>query len=221
MGLTRNNSTEILEQCEKLENLVILHSAYNARRYMDGFKGILFDDIDYSNYLDDNVFLTMELLTLPHTRFIYFSSVDIYGPITPYSFLKRCVSELIGKMAPNHLVLNLPAILGPTMRKNSLLRVLEDQSTFWSSSASYNYILQSDVLKAILDEDISSLRGTYDFVASTNVTLGEVATHYKKEVNFGDILYHTYLERMEVSNNIHPAKDRTSWDTIKLFLGET
>src|SRR5262245_6198955 len=49
---------------------VIIHCAVNARYPIT--MGSAFD------YLDDNFLLTQRLLNLPHKRFIYMSSLDVY-----------------------------------------------------------------------------------------------------------------------------------------------
>jgi nucleoside-diphosphate-sugar epimerase len=209
LGLTRSNREHILDRCEKIENLVILHCAYNSKR----------DVQNYSEYLDDNVFLTMELLSLPHTRFVYFSSVDVYGVLTPYSFLKRAVGDLVATMADDYLILKLPAILGPDMRKNSLVRILDSEGPLTLSSASsFNYVLQSDILTMVAGATATTKVGEYDFVSATNVTLEQIAARYNKEIDFGEFTYETNLSQVLVENNIHPHKERTSLETIELFL---
>tara|TARA_R110002020_G_scaffold76558_1_gene193912 strand:+ start:17982 stop:18707 length:726 start_codon:yes stop_codon:yes gene_type:complete len=212
LGLTRSNRDEILRYCTKIEDLVILHCAFNAKRDVE----------DYSDYLDDNVFLTMELLSLPYSRFVYFSSVDVYGALTPYSFLKRAVGDLIAKVADNYLILKLPAILGPYMRPNSLIRVLEEAPGLTlSAESSFNYVLQSDILNLVAADKTTEIVGEYDFVSSTNVTLAEIASHYNKNVTFGNFTYETNLSKILEKNNLHPSRTRTSLETIELFLEET
>ena len=211
LGLTRENSSEIFEQCHQIENLVILHCAYNSKR----------DILDYSDYLHDNVFLTWELLKLPSARFVYFSSVDLYGALTPYSFLKRASGDLVAKLASNYLILYLPAILGPHMRKNSLLRVLEEASGLTlSGDSTFNYVLQKDILEFVTAGENQVVVGKYDFVSSTNVTLNEVADYYNKKVQFGEYKYTTNLQKMNPQHNIHPIAERTSLETVKLFIEE-
>lgn len=49
---------------------VILHAAFNSS------KQITSDNL--FAYLQDNIWLTMELLSIPHKKFVFISSIDVY-----------------------------------------------------------------------------------------------------------------------------------------------
>tara|TARA_R110000824_G_scaffold12890_5_gene56213 strand:+ start:1074 stop:1796 length:723 start_codon:yes stop_codon:yes gene_type:complete len=208
LGLHRDNQEEIFEQARQASNLVILHSAFNPRRNIS----------DYSLYVEDNLFLTKELLDLPHQKFVYFSSVDIYGPFNPYSFMKRCAEDMIKKSASDFLILRLSIILGPTIRKNSLTRLIEQEKLSLHPGSVFNYILQSDILEAVMDEKIINQNGIYNFVTSENIGLAQLAVRYDKEPFYGEFKYLTYLESCKEITNLYPYEQRTSLDVADLFV---
>ena len=171
LGLTRTNKKEMFQEAESSENLVILHSAFNRDKDID----------DYYKYLEDNISLTEELLSLPHIEFVYFSSIDVYGDFTPYSFTKMMAESVVCERADKYLVLRLSALLGNTARKNSLLRILEGNANLTlSPKSSFNYVLQSDILELLNQGTADIDNGIYNFISSTNITLEEVARHYGK-----------------------------------------
>ena len=208
LGLSRDNKYEILDAAEKAENLVVLHAAFNTKR----------DVTDYSQYIEDNIFLTEDLLYLYSVKFVYFSSIDVYGSFTPYSFMKRCAEDFITKREADALILRLPAILGPTMRKNSLIRLMEEKELTLHSESIFNYVLQNDILEAVTHDELLARTGTYNFVASEGVRLQDLAEHYNKNVRFGNYTYETSLNNLIEVENLYPYPERTSRDVVELFL---
>tara|TARA_R100001082_G_scaffold110317_2_gene89942 strand:+ start:1074 stop:1799 length:726 start_codon:yes stop_codon:yes gene_type:complete len=208
LGLSRDNKYEILDAAEKAENLVVLHAAFNTKR----------DVTDYSQYIEDNIFLTEDLLYLYSVKFVYFSSIDVYGSFTPYSFMKRCAEDFITKRQADALILRLPAILGPTMRKNSLIRLMEEKELTLHSESIFNYVLQNDILEAVTNDELLARSGTYNFVASEGVRLLDLAEHYNKNVRFGHYTYETSLNDLIEVENLYPYPERTSSDVVELFL---
>jgi len=75
-------------------------------------------------------------------------------------------------------------------------------------------------LNLVVTDKTAEIIGEYDFVSSTNVTLAEIASHYNKNVTFGNFTYETNLSKILEKNNLHPCKTRTSLETIELFLEE-
>jgi hypothetical protein len=108
------------------------------------------------------------------------------------------------------------------MRKNSLLKILEDDSPSLSLSenSTFNYVLQSDILSMIQVSAKNSYSGIIDFVASRNIRLKDIANHFSKTVNFGDYFYETPI----ISNRNLQEKFPTAWYTslgnIERFIKE-
>lgn len=208
LGLSRDNKYEILEQAASTENVTVLHAAFNSKRDIE----------DYSQYIEDNIFLTEDLLHLGCTKFVYFSSVDVYGSFTSYSFMKRCAEDFVKKHNPDALILRLPVILGPTIRKNSLIRLMEDKELTLHQESNFNYVLQNDILEAVTNDEVLARTGAYNFVASESVRLLDLAEDYNKNVRFGHYTYETNLNDLTEVENLYHYPERTSRDVVELFL---
>ena len=106
-GLTRENAQVILGTSASAAGFeVIIHCACNSAKSVA--------EPELYDYYADNVVLTSRLSAIPHRKFVFFSSVDVYdkdgsvkyedGPacaaegMTPYSFTKL-VSEALVKKA--------------------------------------------------------------------------------------------------------------------------
>lgn len=207
IGINRKNKESLRFQIPS--NATILHCAFNSKR----------DLKNYSLYVEDNYLLTKELLELKNIKkFIYFSSIDIYGPTTPYSFMKRCAEDLIINSNIPHSILRISGPLGPTIRKNSLTRLLLNEQLTLHKDSLFNYILQEDILKSL--NTFSELNGIYNYYCSKNITLGEIAKELSLAGKFGDYIYKIFIEKSKKVDNIYPYK-KTSIENIKLFLNSS
>lgn len=186
-----NNSVEPFE--------AIIHCAFNVNR------GIT--SANLQQYVSDNVLLTQQLLTLPHKKFIFISSADVYPRDSKtwqeddefavekieglYGLSKLMCEALIKSQSDNYLILRPTAMLGTDARPNSLIKMLNghDAPLTLSAQSCFNYILHHDVLQFIQAALSNDLRGTFNLAAKDNVVLGEVASHFEKEVKFGSFVY--------------------------------
>ncbi len=205
IGLTRENSKQILSA--DYDNLVILHSAFNSKKNIP----------DYSQYVEDNYVFTQKLMHLKYKKFVYFSTVDIYNEtFNPYSFMKKCVEDYIYRTDPTAAIIRLSAILGPEIRRNSLVKLINEEDLTLQSISDFNYILQSDILDAL--DKIRTSRGVFNFTSRGSVTLGKIAEYYNKSIKFGNYRYNSNASSYEELVNLYPYSDRTSMDVVKLFL---
>jgi len=132
--------------------------------------------------------------------------------------MKKCAEDLVKKTHPESLILRLPAILGPTIRKNSLIRLMKEEDMTLHIESIFNYVLQNDILEAVTDEKTLEHAGVYNFVAAANVSLLELAQRYKKDARFGAYRYETSLTDSPSVGNLYPYPDRTSLEVVELFL---
>jgi len=212
-GLTRENKKQTLRGLQGKDDLVIVHCAFNSAR----------DPSQMYESLNDNIFLTRDLARLPHKKFVYISSVGVYEAVpTDYGLTKRYAESIVQTESSDYLILRCPALLGPTIRRNSLLKIMEQDNCTLSLSGEsvFNYILQNDILEVLKDEESVDLSGTYDFVSTQSTTLQEVADKYKKNPVFGEFVYYTRFGEDRTIKNLHPHKDRTSLEAIEFFLKE-
>ena len=212
-GLTRENKGEVLRACSRVSDLTIIHCAFNPR----------LTPANVYEYVSDNLFLTKELLFVPHKKFIYISSVGVYETYaSPYGLTKQFAEATVANESSNFLILRAPALLGPTMRSNSLIKIIEggEEPLSLSSESSFNYVLQSDILEIIKTSIDQDVKGIYNCVTSKNVTLAEVAEKYNKTPAFGEYKYATpEISNAEISK-LFPLLKRTSLETIEQYIKE-
>ena len=204
LGINRNNKN--LLKVKKLNNAIILHCAFNAKRNID----------NYSSYVEDNFFLTKELLDLKGIKkLIYFSSIDVYGDNSPYCFMKKCAEDLIIKSKVSSSIIRISALLGTTMRKNSLIKLFLNEKISLSKDSIFNYILQEDILKSL--DIFNNTNGIFNFHSSDNISLWEVAIKFNLKGNFGNFEYKTFLGNSNNIKNLYPF-NKNSLENIKIFI---
>ena len=209
---------------------LIVHCAFNPRHPVDSKS--LYD------YMADNVSLTEELASIPHNEFILLSSVDVY-PKGPglcseseeieadavrgiYGVTKLMSEAIVRQRCPNHLILRCVSLLGKYARKNSLLRIVNDEPCVLtlSGDSRFNYVLHSDVSDFISFALDNQLKGTYNVASSGNVALSQVADMLGKKVEFGEYRYDVgNIDNCKITS-IFPAFKKTSEDVVTEFVGE-
>lgn len=205
--LTRENSEAVLNETYD----TIIHCAFNSRKNVN----------DYYDVVRDNIFLTKDLCKVPHNKFVFISSVDVYQEEDNlYKTSKLMAESIVNKMSTNPLTLRCSAILGGTMRKNNFRKVIEDSDPNLSLSgeSSFNYILQEDILNFLNIAIKINYNGIVDFVSSANITLQEVADLLEKKVSFGKYVYKTPELSSESLASVFPPATLTSKQNVKRYL---
>lgn len=213
VALTRENKAQVLLDYRNNCFDAIVHCAFNPERKVS----------DWYQYLQDNILLTKELAMLPHKKFIYFSSIDIYrDENTNYKLTKLMAESVVQKMATSPLILRCSAILGETMRPNSLAKLLFEKNAKLSlaSLSSFNYILQSDILEAVSKAVHTEIEGVVDFVSSTDVFLSDVDEMYGSEASFGSYVYMTPRLSNAKITKLSPKVNKTSEEVIVEYYNE-
>ena len=230
LGWTRQLSTEDREEIKHKGVDVIIHCAFNSRQSVDS-------DSLY-NYTADNVLLTEELVSLPHQKFIFISSVDVYprreGLCSEdevidvnavngiYGITKLMSEAIVRQHCPDYLILRCVSLLGKYSRKNSLIRIIEDEpcTLTLSGDSRLNYILHSDVSDFIQFAIKNDVQGIYNVASTENVTLSAVSDMLDKQVNFGTYRYDVgNIDNSKISF-IFPVFSRTSKEVINQFVRE-
>lgn len=214
------------EKIQKNGAKIIIHCAFNSQR----------DPKDIEQYFRDNVLLTEELTNMLHKKFIFISSVDVYpknsnrhiedeiidinNADSLYAKTKLLSEEVVKKNCPNFLILRCSALLGKDSRKNSLIKIIQDDSPTLTLSpdSSFNYILHKDVLEFIKFAIEKDLQGIYNLVSYKNITLKQAADLVKKKVNFGGYIYSVgYIDNSKITS-ITPSFEKTSEEVIRQYL---
>ena len=185
LGFDRDNFNRCIKEIRQKGSDVIIHCAFNPAKDID-------TKLLYS-YLYDNVLLTRELVSLLHKKFIFISTVEVYpkknvihtekeginvslvGDL--YAFTKLMSEVIIMNNCPNYLILRPSAFLGRYSRKNSLIKILDEESCSLTltSNSRFNYVLHSDMLNFIQFAIKDDLKGIYNIASSKNISLSEVA----------------------------------------------
>lgn len=158
------------------------------------------------DYWKNTIELTEELVNLPHSQFIFFSTVEVY-PVTghsgkeddtisvqdirnTYATFKLTAEAIVLNQANNPLIIRSPGLLGESARPNSVTRILSEESPklTLSPESRFYYIpheYAADFLEKAMESRIS---GIYNLCPTGSVTLKEVADG--KLVEWGKFTYH-------------------------------
>lgn len=186
-GLTRQNRHK-LSEIKKVDS--IIHCAYDKRETIS--LGEL------PEYLDSNLFLTRELLQVPHKKFVFLSTTNVY-PLsskihkedekidinkvsTIYGLTKLMCEEMIKKTS--HLIIRCPGLLG-RYSKNNLTKLINDEELSLSKDSELNLVLYKDVLNFIKKDK----SGVYNIASSENIRFSKIAKILNKNPRFGNYKY--------------------------------
>jgi nucleoside-diphosphate-sugar epimerase len=225
---TRNTTAEQKEVIKREGVDVIVHCAFNSQQKVTS--ATLYD------YFTDNVALTADLTGIPHRKFVFISSVDVYprtgsdcsetavvdvNSISTFYGVTKLMSEsVVHARCPNHLILRCTTLLGRDARKNSLIRILDDSPCVLTLAADsrFNYLLHVDVAGFISHCIDNKLGGIYNIASASSVTLAEIAEMANKQVQFGSFRYDVGQVDNRKAANAFPAFKKASLDVIKQFI---
>lgn len=206
---------------------IIIHSAFNSSK-----------SVNSSNlyaYIEDNILLTKELTKIPHKKFIFISSVDVYpkddkfhneqevidiNSVSGIYAITKLISEsIVIKNSSNPSILRCSALLGKNARNNSLIKILKSSNPTLTLSpkSSFNYILHSNVSDFIKLAIKKNLKGIYNLASSKNITLLKISKLLQKKVNFGSHIYNVGHLNNSKAATILPAFKNTSEEIIRTF----
>lgn len=229
-GLSRETSCDEIEKIKSRGVDIIVHCAFNSARNIDARS--------MPGYLRDNIFLTKDLTLYPHKKFIFISSVDVYpdngrvhsedeviltDPLSGiYAITKFMAESIVTSASENHLILRTSALLGKYSRRNSLIKLIEDDPCLLTVSAdsSFNYVLHGDLLEFIRFAIKNDLKGIYNVTASSNISAREIANILGKKVTFGNFHYNTGNIVNRKASCCFPAFTKSSLEIIQQFLME-
>jgi nucleoside-diphosphate-sugar epimerase len=227
-GLSRHSDFDELRlRAERQPYRAIVHCAFNAKPTVN--------QSQLYSYLNDTTLLVRKLLQIPHEKFIFISSTDVYNKnddshvetdeielkadLNLYAVSKLIAESLVQNETDNALILRTTALLGKDARPNSLIKILTqaDVSLTLMGASTFNYILHSDVAAFIEKAMAQDLKGIYNLAAASNIALQEVSNYYQRAVQFGNYHYTTGKINNEKSISIMSNFARTSLENIDLF----
>jgi uncharacterized protein YbjT (DUF2867 family) len=159
------------------------------------------------------------LLSVPHRRFAFISSVDaaVIPQRTAYAVAKRSLEEVVITSSPNAIILRPGALFGPGMRPNQLLKVARgDEAVLTLSPESHFSIVMYDDIAAALEVAPS---GTWHLLASRLVSLSEVAERFHTLPRWGTHTYDTPNLTCDVPwRDLSPAIASDPLERLAVFL---
>lgn len=228
VGWSRQTSFQEREKIRKLGVDVIIHCAFNSSK-----------DVNSDNlfqYFSDNVLFTNELLKIPHKKFVFISSVDVYPKnskvhseeelinleevVGVYPITKLLSEVLVKEGSRNFLILRCSSLLGKLSRKNSLIRIIQDESPVLSldSKSALNYVLHSEVSEFISYAINKDIVGVLNIAASSNIRIGAAAKLLGKKVKFGKYHYDVGKISTRKIKNITRKFNKSSRAVIEEFM---
>ena len=208
----------------------IIHCAFGAQK--------LVTPATAHAYLDDNLLLTERLVRLPHRKFVFISSIDIYPQPRrgakedddydlarlsgPYPFVKLFSDALVRARCANHLVLRPTSLIGLAMRPSTTLRVLTEANplVYLHADSRFNFVLHEDIVAFIARALTEDITGVYNVASTGLVSLGAMAERLGLAAAFGDRVY----DAGDISNAkiaaIEPRFRRTSAETLNRFIDQ-
>lgn len=205
----------------KIEEVdLIIHCAFNSDT------DVTTDTL--GRYVEDNILFTKKLVEIPHSKFVFFSTQEVYNTeetkedaildieglgLYPIS---KLMSESIAK-TENSLILRCASLVGKYARKNTLRAIVEDKNPVvgLDSASMFNYIAYKDVLEFIKIAWEKGYEGIYNLASSDSMSLSEVADTFNKEVVFGE--KHRILFDMENTKvrEVYSAFRKTSKEVLE------
>ena len=225
-GLRRENASSLLQALKPSETRIIVHCAFNT--------GPAPSSNRLAAYLDDTLLLTRKLTRVPHRKFIFVSSVDVYphdgvphdeneelsleGGQSFYGLAKLMSEAIVRVACPNYLILRPTSLLGYSKKSSSLIRILEEPAPQLSLSADsvLNCVQRADVCKFIQNAIDSDLQGTYNIASSQNITLANAARRFGRggAPHYGDFRYDVGLIDQRRATILLPVFNRSSEETL-------
>ena len=225
---TRDTSDQDIQKWKSKGVDVIVHCAFPPARQ--------FDSDHAKQCSQEAIQLTQNILEVPHQQFIFISSVDVYPDNdqwhdenevlsekkcrSAYGITKLKCEQSIQAKSPKSCILRASAMLGPGMRPNTLIRMLQNEAPEVSLSAEsvISYVQYEDMLSVIKLAIDQGLNGVYNTTSSGGLLLGDIAQLLGKRVRFGPYTYRTLRIKSDKIQQVCPAFAKTSKQVVVSFI---
>ena len=178
----------------------IIHCGWDLKKNISPSEGF--------SYLEESQELTKKLVSIPHKKFIFMSTIDVYPKnnkehnedeeinlhdVQGIYGLSKLLSEEIVKGSSEHLSLRLSSLLGKYTRYNTATKIATSKDIGISRESSFNFITYEQVRDFIWMSIERRLRGTYNLVANTNVVVDDILKSKSIDIRDGSYVYRTGL----------------------------
>lgn len=180
-------------------------------------------------YHESNFQYTDAMLSIPHSLFVYLSSVDVYSnrdrvndETTPiqitadtsvYALFKLMGEALVKRKASAHLILRPTSIVGPYSRNNNIMKVLTSNTADLTVEAEsiYNLVGHRQIADFISLAVESNITGTFNLGGTRSAQIGEIANNLDCRAHFGN---HLYTVPSVCTNKVRAVAPFFDMDTI-------
>jgi len=187
--------------------------------------------------LEDNLFLLERISKLPHKRFVYFSTVDLYPQDDliysegedlqiektrgGYPAFKLMGEAIVQERCNLPLMLRPTSLFGEGMRPNNISRLISGHTNgpTLSADASFNCVTYAMIASLIEAAISNGETGILNCAATGQVTLGDVARLCNYKGPFGS---HHYVAPQLMNDKacaLEPAFKRTSLEIVTEMRG--
>tara|TARA_A100001015_G_C15003234_1_gene719491 strand:- start:1380 stop:2060 length:681 start_codon:yes stop_codon:yes gene_type:complete len=168
----------------------------NLNDYYENYYDLVIHCAGSSDHKSENMIyesekLLKDLLKINHKIFVFISTIDIYRDPNSFYSKSKLNCENILKDHPHSLILRSSMILGPTMRNNHIIRLQNNENLNLSEESTFNYISMSRFKSILLLNDLSKIRGVYDFVSTNNLNIHEVKKILNSSSETGSYTYNS------------------------------
>ncbi len=229
-GLQRENAADLLREACTEGAGVVLHCAFASRTPRD-HRGL-------GSWYRDNLDLTRRLLEVPHRHFVYLSTVDVYpqdatlhheddlievGPGTELRRLAKLTCEaMVLETATAPLVLRPTSLVGPGMRRNTLVRLLDGERSGYSLSgrSQLNLVRYGEVEVFLRRALAEGATGVFNLACAENVSVQRIAELAGTPADLGDHVYDVGWIDHRRAVAVLPELDRPSEDVVRELVEE-
>jgi len=138
-----------------------------------------------------NFEMLYKLRHVPHTRFVYISSIDVWGFASEYVAVKRECDALVRAHFDNPLIVRPSLMLGRQMRPNTISRMLLGEPLSLSPESTISCVSYGTVMRGImqgLDDRYGALTIGYG-----PMRLDDMAAALGLEPIYGDFTYKAHM----------------------------
>lgn len=214
VGLTRQNSSDLLPQHFKSEFKTIIHCAN------DDTDGILLQNI----------------LKLKHNQFVFFSSSDVYpddeaihfesevidagNARSPYAKEKLSTEANVLKFASNPLIIRPSGLLGSARCGENLRKLLVESSPVLTltEDSLWNFVTYEETLKVLCGLIAAKRTGPVNLARAESVRVKTIADYLGKSPVFGNHKYRVANLNIDTVFPFAPELKQSSLDSFKNWL---
>jgi nucleoside-diphosphate-sugar epimerase len=208
----------------------IIHCAVNAAKAVS--MSTAYD------YMNDNLLLTQRLISVPHRKFVFVSTLAVYPPTGravsetddvdlmplagPYAFTKLFSDLYVQKHAVEPLILRTTTLMGPAIRPNTVMRALTQPGCqlFLAPHSRYNFVLHEDIVQFIVQAIDNHITGAFNLGSSGLTTLSDIVDQLGLLVRYGTYYYDIGPVDTRRAGALHPAFLMPSWQVLNRYIDE-